>query len=88
MCEDQNGTEGERCPDCDGTGKKQGYKYVEVGCLFSGSLLCLIGKLPNCRLAVTDKDNLKPVPFVFEGGEGIVMPCRRFDGWEESETHQ
>ncbi len=86
MCDDHKDKKGGPCDDCGETGKKRSFKYVEIGCLFSGGLLYRIGILPGCKIAVMDKENLKPVPFIFEGGDGIIMPCRRFEEWGTSEA--
>lgn len=32
--------------------------------------------LPNIQIEVCKINNLDPIPFIFDGGKGILMPCR------------
>ena len=76
------------CKECDGSGKVKGGECQEYGCwsgqmlqpiqvgagLFDARYLRLIAALPNARIRAVGPE--EPAAFIFDGGEGRVMPCR------------
>lgn len=76
------------CKECDGTGKvgptqcrqrdcRDGEKIatVQIGTAkFQARYLRMIAALPNARISV--RSITGPAAFVFDGGDGRVMPCR------------
>lgn len=71
-----NGTE--QCDICLGTGKIKKYKIIELGNkLVNSELLLKLYDLPNCKIAPDAVEYLKPIPFKFDNGIGIIMPCRK-----------
>lgn len=74
------------CLECDGTGRYGSRECtscwngellqpVPVGAAhFQARYLRMIAALPNARMSAPAKDG--PAAFVFDGGEGRLMPCR------------
>ena len=63
----------EPCARCRGSGTT--YQPVKVGNTFAQrQYIEKLAKLPNCRLSPDGDHN--PMPFVFDGGRGWLMPCR------------
>lgn len=65
------------CDNCGGTGKDE-RRFVRVsvgGACFQRHYLAMLKALPNCKIG-PDVDPLKQAPFVFDGGDGLLMPCR------------
>ncbi len=76
------------CKECDGSGKVPGGKCPKYGCwsgqmrqpiwvgpaFIDGRYLRLIAALPNARIRVVGPE--AAAAFIFDGGEGRVMPCR------------
>jgi hypothetical protein len=68
-----SGGKKETCWSCGGTG--EGYKAVLVGGSYiQRRYLVQLAELPGCRLGVLG--GLDAVSFTFDGGWGVVMPCR------------
>lgn len=66
------------CPSCRGSGIKQPNLAVGIGnSVFSSRLVLLMQTLPG--LLVGETNGTKPMPFRFEGGDGLVMPMNRPD---------
>lgn len=67
------------CEKCGATGKTAKDKQIDVGSkLLSGRMLAIIaGTLKNVKIAPDAVPDLSPVPFIFDGGEGIIMPLRK-----------
>jgi hypothetical protein len=66
------------CGNCDGTGQVIRLTGQQVGAICISDInLELIATLPNARImAVSSELDHEPVPFTFDGGHGVVMPCR------------
>jgi hypothetical protein len=74
----------ERCPSCnckchrcDGTGKLTfaGFHRTTIGkALYNSKYVSLLQTLPQLELGQPHRSN--PLPFRFDGGEGLLMPCR------------
>lgn len=63
----------QECYSCDGTG--QGFQAVAVGRTFlQRRYLAMLAELPECRLGTIGYS--EAVAFTFDGGWGMVMPCR------------
>ena len=76
------------CKECDGSGKVPGGECPKYGCwsgqmrqpirvgpaFIDGRYLRLIAALPNARIRVVGPE--AAAAFLFDGGEGRVMPCR------------
>lgn len=62
----------------EGTGQHEITRHVKVGGnTFNAAFLELLrDHLPNLRFAHIPEAVLGPVPFAFDGGEGILMPLR------------
>lgn len=66
---------GQRCADCIGTGCKKGSTYKVGAATYQLYLLTKISTLPGIKIHIpTDGDS--PAKFIFDGGEGVVLPCR------------
>jgi hypothetical protein len=48
---------------------------IAPGCAFNPKYLALINSLPNCRISHPAIAN-EASYFVFDGGEGLIMPLR------------
>lgn len=75
----EQGTEGaEVCTACRGAGA--GYEHISIafasGLLLAASLVVRMRQLPGLRINLGAIGG-RPVPFVFEGGDGLVMPLSR-----------
>lgn len=67
-----------RCPQCHGSGHESRYLKLKAGGVtyqFQEKFLFPIKELPGSRLYVSG-DNQKSARFEFDGGSGILMPCR------------
>jgi hypothetical protein len=67
------------CGFCSGTGKIVGidYKLVEIEVAFySPKYISWLQSLPGLELDRIPP-GVKPLRFRFDGGEGLLMPCRR-----------
>jgi hypothetical protein len=63
----------EPCFSCDGTGED--YQPVKVGSPFlQRNYLAMLVGLPGCRVGTLGE--FDAVSFTFDGGWGVVMPCR------------
>jgi hypothetical protein len=63
------------CEKCLGTGKIVETESVDAaGRKYDKKYLLMLKKLPNCKLAVGKE--LDPAHFIFDGGDGIIMPMR------------
>lgn len=80
-CEMCNGTGKIKgpCEKCGATGKTAKDKLIDVGSkLLNARYLAIIANtLKNVKIAPDAVSELSPVPFIFDGGEGIIMPLRR-----------
>lgn len=78
---------GKPCPDCKTKGRcvQDLYRMVGGDCI-AAKYDRLIATLPNVRWGA--KIATGPLPFVFDGGQGLVMPRHPADKWslEEAET--
>ena len=66
------------CCRCSGTGRQPVFTVSEFGeheQKYQNSYLNLIRTLPNCRALTSAAKNYGPLPFVFDGGDGLLMPC-------------
>lgn len=64
------------CDRCQGSGKEKKIP-IKVGSVYIAlDYLELIETLPNLRMDCTITDNFSPVPFAFDGGEGLIMQMR------------
>lgn len=71
------GTEDIFCKNCGGKGALLPQVEVKVGRLtFSNHILQLIADLPDIKIENRDPEPYIPVKFVFEGGDGMIMPLR------------
>lgn len=62
------------CEDCAGTGKITTERNIEIcGRLLNGKLLSILRELPGLKIAPDAVENLKPIPFKCDGGEGVIM---------------
>ncbi|HLP97509.1 MAG TPA: hypothetical protein VK149_03590 [Sideroxyarcus sp.] len=82
-CESNDDSKAESCWDCNGTGEadyRNGAVPVKIGDLhFQPHLLRLICDLPNAKIEqvrTTDPQQTPGTHFIFDGGEGVVMPIR------------
>lgn len=67
------GTKNE-CTQCDGSGN-QSIQAVAIGNTFlNHKYLVKMNSLPNCTVATNGK--IERSFFKFDGGEGVIMPCR------------
>jgi hypothetical protein len=65
----------EICPQCKGVGSLAGVAKIAIGeVLFGSQYLTMIKALPDAKIAPLDP--LNGNYFVFEGGEGMLMPMR------------
>lgn len=63
------------CPECSGSGEERVPSPVKMGeASFAGFYINKIAALPNCRLSATRAE--KVAHFLFDGGEGALMPMR------------
>jgi hypothetical protein len=68
----------ETCDNCNGTGSEVEDTIVTIGTKYLNTkLLDILAKLPGCMIATEAVTELKPIPFKFNGGVGIIMPCRK-----------
>ena len=71
------------CEECDGVGKVSIVSDWKTSLTMSGALFWLglvrrLATLPNVR--VPDKTTRNPTPFIFDGGDGLIMGLRaRYD---------
>lgn len=65
------------CPECTGTGENI-YNPVQIGAAnYSRTYLALIQSLPGAKIEhVPEHDSWRVCRFIFDGGEGAVMPQR------------
>ena len=62
------------CSECDG-GFAPKFQYLALGDSgYQVRYLKMIADLPNGRIS---PNGLKCAPFTFDGGDGLLMPCRR-----------
>jgi hypothetical protein len=67
------------CETCLGAGKIKHDKGIYVGSKYlNARLLSIIKSLPGSKIAPEAVEELKPVPFKFDMGEGIIMPMRKW----------
>jgi hypothetical protein len=74
----RNDPEAEVCMACDGHGTASAFidtLALGIKYRFQERYLRLISELPGSRLYAT-ADNSGPVRFDFDGGRGVLMPCR------------
>lgn len=80
-CDGKGSYAGFVCQDCDGLkvvleeADAANYPVKYQGISFAARLLWIIGQLPNVKLGKPQPQD--PMPFVFDGGRGIVMPMSR-----------
>jgi hypothetical protein len=69
-----------KCPNCNGIGKYALPKFgkVKIGrANYQSKYIALLQSLPALELAPPPRNPpLAPLPFRFEGGEGLLLPCR------------
>jgi hypothetical protein len=66
------------CESCDGKGLIVEKVYIDVaGTVFEGKYLRLLQSLPNVKIAPVKE---KVCWFVFDGGDGAIMPIRNLRG--------
>lgn len=64
------------CWECDGSGSRVDITYVYVGARkFNASMLNRIAVLPGV-LMTTEGDPFSPSYFIFDGGDGVIAPCK------------
>jgi hypothetical protein len=64
------------CPRCKGTGKIVALETVKIGNVpFNSKYVSWLQRLPNLELDRIPR-GVKPLRFRFDGGEGLLMPCR------------
>lgn len=72
--------DGTRCEDCGGQGftiENVPVKVAGIGLSISNHLLRRVRDLPGIMIAVKGRvDDLPPVRFKFDGGDGLIMPMR------------
>jgi hypothetical protein len=75
---------GHPCEWCDGTGKVTPMQPVPVGnSHYQLVYLLTLKGLANCRMG-PNTDPMKQTPFQFDGGDGLIMPMKKFEGgWSE-----
>lgn len=72
------------CEDCGGSGKAAPIQFVKVGSeVVNAKYLRLIKDLPNVKISNCRKKN-GALSFVFDGGDGLLMPIRV---WKKSELN-
>lgn len=73
-----DGSPGEDCENCEGTGKVSIRTLVTIGNgKFDNRLLNkLINNLPESTTISPSENHLKAAVLKWEGGEGLIMPCR------------
>lgn len=77
MCYGKGYIPGE-CEECSGFGVLPEKRHVMVGSKLLGCInLYILGKLPGCKIATEKPEGLQPIPFIFDGGDGIIMPLRQ-----------
>lgn len=70
------------CKSCNGTGERKEFQKIEInGVIFNVEYLRKISKLPNPKISVLNagggiSGKEKPAWFKFDGGDGLIMPCR------------
>ena len=63
---------GQPCEECNGTGKVEKMRTVDIGDVhFQLKLLRLLKSLPNCKIIPHRQD---AIYFTFDGGDGLLMP--------------
>ncbi|HAR45674.1 MAG TPA: hypothetical protein DCS42_12300 [Nitrospiraceae bacterium] len=71
---------GERCEVCEGQGftiENVPVKVLAIGLSISNHLLRRVRDLPGIMISVKGRvDDLPPVRFRFDGGDGLIMPMR------------
>jgi hypothetical protein len=66
------------CEKCSGTGQVKKNRYILIGSkALDTDFLSTIKLLPGVKIAPEAVEGLNPIPFKFENGEGIIMPCRK-----------
>lgn len=67
------------CQDCHGTGKRRIYRPdIPVDHqLINEELLDKLYTLPNCTVASNKGNEYGVIAFKFDGGDGLLMPCRK-----------
>lgn len=75
--------DGHTCENCNGTGKvSQAMTPVAVGNThFQGVYLRILKDLPDCKLG-PHADLMGCAVFMFDGGDGLLMPMKAFEGRE------
>lgn len=74
---------GKWCKACRGVGRLEAIIYRKVGVhMIRGSIDRLIRVLPGVRYATGEADPNRPLPFLFDGGQGLVMGLRDGSGDE------
>jgi len=66
------------CEACDDEGRVSSLNTVSVGlcgAFFAAKYARMLQPLPGIRVAPS-KDAMSPMPFAFDGGEGLLMPLR------------
>ena len=64
------------CDRCNGTGKATELVTVKIGrASFNSKYVSWLQQLPNLELDRVPR-GFKPMRFRFDGGEGLLMPCR------------
>jgi hypothetical protein len=79
MCDGDGtiGGNGMVCSTCLGQGKIATTQRINVGSkLLNANLLSIMNQLPNCQIATEAVEGYECIPFRFDGGDGIIMPCR------------
>lgn len=67
------------CKKCGGKGKIEKFTTVKVaGRYYQNKYLLLMKTLPGCKLELIEKQHeYSPAYFIFEGGDGLLMPVRQ-----------
>jgi hypothetical protein len=66
------------CDNCGSTGKVIVTKYMDIKSkTLDCELLIKLSKLPNVLIAPEAVPDLKPIPFKFDGGVGVICPSRK-----------
>lgn len=72
-----NAGDGYACSECEGTGTAPKWVLVKLGSkLIACHNLLLMHRLPDCRIAPEVTSGYNAIPFIFDGGDGMVMPAR------------
>jgi hypothetical protein len=63
------------CDRCNGSGKINPFEKHEIeGVKFAVQYLFYLRQLPNCQISPVDSDT--PAWISFDGGDGLIMPCK------------